>query len=43
VPLVSTVLEKIKDSWPSLFSLLVIPLVSFLFKKYIKDKKEKQE
>lgn len=43
VPLISTVFEKIKESWPSLFSLLIIPLVSFIFKKYIKNKKEKEE
>ena len=43
VPLISTVFAKIKDSWPSLFSLLIIPLVSFIFKKYIKNKKEKEE
>ena len=42
VPLITTVLEKIKESWPSLFSLLIIPLVSFLYKKYIQNKKEKE-
>ena len=42
VPLIATVLEKIKESWPSLFSLLVIPLVSFLYKKFIQNKKEKE-
>ena len=42
VPIVSTLFLKIKESWPSIFSLLVIPLVTFLFKKYISNKKEKQ-
>ena len=43
VPLVSTIIAKIKESWPSLFSLLIIPLISFLYNKYIKNKKEKEE
>ncbi len=43
VPLVSTLIAKIKESWPSLFSLLIIPLISFLYNKYIKNKKEKEE
>ncbi len=33
---------KIKESWPSLFTLAVVPLITFVFEKYIKNKKDKQ-
>ncbi len=42
VPVISTLFDKIVESWPSLFSLLIIPLVSILLKKYF-SKKEKDD
>ena len=32
---------KIRDSWPSLFTLAVVPLITFIFDKFIKNKKDK--
>ncbi len=42
VPIISTLWAKLKQSWISLFSLAIIPLISFVFKKYINNKKDKQ-
>ncbi len=41
---VSTALfGKIKEHWASLFTLLIVPLVSFVFNKYLKKKEDKRE
>ncbi len=34
IKVMSALIDKIKESWPSLFTLLIIPLVSFIVKKY---------
>ena len=44
VPVLSNLFITIKKSWASLFTLAVVPIITFVFKKYIKnkDKKDKQ-
>ena len=42
-PVLSQMLEKILDSWPALFGLLVIPLVKLIFDRYLKRKDKEKE
>lgn len=42
VPIIENLFLKIKASWPSLFALAVVPLLNFVFKKYISNKEDKE-
>lgn len=40
VNVVNALFTKIRESWASLFSLAIVPLISLVYKKYIKNKKD---
>lgn len=41
VPVAETVISEITESWPSLFSLLIVPLISFTYNRYLKKREDK--
>ena len=41
VPLAETLMRKIKETWFSLFGVLVIPAISFMYKKFVKKEASK--
>ncbi|MGM9632174.1 MAG: hypothetical protein ACI3XL_03690 [Eubacteriales bacterium] len=43
IPVIATLFEKIKDSWVSLFSLAIVPLITYGINKYINKKKENDD
>lgn len=42
-PVWDMLFSKIMESWPSLFTLAVVPLVTFVFNKYIKNNKKDEQ
>lgn len=40
---ISALMEKIKETWLSAFSVLMIPLITFVFNKFIKKKKDEDK
>ena len=36
IPLIRTLFGKIKDSWLSLFTLIIVPVASYIYKKFLK-------
>jgi hypothetical protein len=40
-PILMTALTKIKETWPSLFSLLIIPLGTFIYNRFLKKRSDK--
>ena len=42
IPLIETLFDKIKESWFSLFSIVVIPVVTFIFNRFLKKEEDKE-
>ncbi len=40
---ISALMEKIKETWLSAFSVLMIPLITFVFNKFIRKKKDEED